>query len=71
MVQTEEGKAHQAPLLRFKPKRARGKAGQNTGLQKPSLDLTHTGGIFFQRQFQNERNVKGQIFQITFSPDSS
>lgn len=40
---------------------------QNFRFQKTGLDLTDFEGIFFQRQFQKERNVKVQIFQITFS----
>lgn len=35
--------------------------------KKILLALTDIEGIFFQRQFLNKRNVKSQIFQITFS----
>lgn len=40
---------------------------QNICFQNTVLDLTECEGIFFQRQFRNESNVKVQIFQITFS----
>lgn len=53
-------------------KKRKEKVKLNIGFQKTILlDLTDIEDIFFQRQFQNERNVKVQIFQITFSTRQS